>query len=104
MTLTGRVLGLAWLAVLWPRDAAAARRSVILEIPHPLADRDSELAGAEAGAALHPAALLFAGAHRYADPRHRSDVAHTPLSVFEAVHEVLLEPGRVAVQMHGFSA
>jgi MYXO-CTERM domain-containing protein len=83
---------------------APARPSLILEMPHPLADRDSELAGASAGAALHPAALLFAGAHRYADPRHLSDVAHTPLSIFETVHEVLLDPGRVVIQVHGFSA
>jgi hypothetical protein len=83
---------------------APSRPAMVLEMPHPLADRDSELAGAEAATRLHPAAVLFAGAHRYADALRRSDVAHTPQSVFETVHEVLLGAGRVMIQLHGFSA
>ena len=80
-----------------------ARPDLVLEIPHPLADRDSELAGAKAAVALRPAVVLFAGAHRYATANGSSDVAHVAASIFESVHEVALTQGRVALQIHGFS-
>ena len=83
---------------------APARPDLVLEAPHPLADRDSELAAARAAIALKPAAILFAGAHRYADANGSSDVAHVAASIFESVHEVALTPNRVVVQIHGFSA
>jgi MYXO-CTERM domain-containing protein len=79
------------------------REQLVIEAPHPLADRDSETDAAVAVSSLRPAAFLLAGAHRYADPRPVSDVAHTSGSVFEPVHEAALEGGRIAAQIHGFS-
>ncbi len=79
------------------------RPGLVIEAPHPVADRESELDAAAAVTALRPAAFLLAGAHRYADPKPVSDMAHTSSSVFEAVHEVALEGGRIAAQIHGFS-
>ncbi len=79
------------------------REQLVIEAPHPLADRESEIDAATAVSALRPAAFLLAGAHRYADPRPVSDMAHTSGSVFEAVHEAALDGGRIAAQIHGFS-
>ncbi len=80
-----------------------ARGRLVIEAPHPLADRESEMDAAVAASRLRPAAFLLAGAHRYADPKPLSDVAHASHLVFQAVHEVALAPDRVAVQIHGFS-
>jgi uncharacterized protein (TIGR03382 family) len=80
------------------------RPQLVLEAPHPIADRDSELATAISATALRPAAVLFAGAHRYANPAAVSDVAHVSDSVFEAVHEAVMATPLVTVQIHGFSA
>ncbi len=80
-----------------------ARDRLVIEAPHPLADRESEMDAAVATSRLRPAAFLLAGAHRYADPKPLSDMAHASHSVFEAVHEAALLPDRVAVQVHGFS-
>lgn len=80
------------------------RDELVLEAPHPLADRDSELAAARIVSALRPAAFLLAGAHRYADVRRLSDVAHASASIFESVHEVISSRGRIALQIHGFNA
>lgn len=79
------------------------RDQLVIEAPHPLADRESEIDAATAVSTLRPAAFLLAGSHRYADPRPLSDVAHTSGSVFQTVHEAALEGGRIAAQIHGFS-
>src|SRR4051812_26389441 len=49
------------------------RPQLVLEAPHPIADRDTELDAAIAAASLGPAAVLFAGAHRLADAGGLSD-------------------------------
>jgi MYXO-CTERM domain-containing protein len=82
---------------------APKRPGLVIEAPHPVADRESEVDAASAVSALRPAAFLLAGSHRYADPKPVSDMAHTSSSVFEPVHEVALEGGGVAMQIHGFS-
>ncbi len=79
------------------------RDRLVIEAPHPIADQESEIDAAAAVSNLRPSAFLLAGAHRYADPRPVSDVAHTSGSVFEPVHEAALDGGRVAIQIHGFS-
>lgn len=79
------------------------RPELVIEAPHPVADRESELDAARAVTSLGPAAFILAGAHRYADPKPISDVAHTSSTAFEAAHEAALEGGRVALQIHGFS-
>ena len=81
-----------------------ARPQLLVEAPHPLADRDSELVAATTVTRLSPAAFLLAGAHRYADPAPRSDLAHPSSSVFEAIHEVVATASSVTLQIHGFSA
>lgn len=83
---------------------SARRPMLIIEAPHPLADRDSELAAARATSELSPVAFLLAGAHRYANPGIASDVSHVASSIFEAVHEVALSADCAAIQVHGFSA
>jgi hypothetical protein len=83
---------------------APLRPGLVLEAPHPIADRESEVAAANVATALRPSALLVAGSHRYADPGTLSDMAHAQVSVFEAVHEASMSATRVAVQIHGFSA
>jgi uncharacterized protein (TIGR03382 family) len=90
-----------WGFFFFARDARRDR--LVIEAPHPVADQGSELDAAQAVSSLRPAAFLLAGAHRYADPKPVSDVAHTSASVFEAVHEAAVDGGRVALQIHGFS-
>ncbi len=80
-----------------------SRPGLLIEAPHPLADRDSELLAARAVTSLHPAAFLLAGAHRYSDTRS-SDMTHTVASAFESVHEVVVTPAHVVLQLHGFSS
>jgi hypothetical protein len=83
---------------------AASRDALIIEAPHPLADRDSELLAARAASELRPAAFLLAGAHRYADGGRASDMTHATYSIFQSMHEVVTTASRVAVQIHGFSS
>ncbi len=80
------------------------RPGLVIEAPHPLADRESEMMAARAVRRLRPSAFLLAGAHRYADAGRASDVAHTSLSVFEVAHEKSCTGGAVALQIHGFNA
>lgn len=94
-------LRLAWGFYFIARDAS--RPGVIVEAPHPLADEDSELTAAAVVRALKPGAFLLAGAHRYADPARRSDMAHTSISNFEEAHEALLEQADMVLQIHGFN-
>lgn len=79
-----------------------SRPGLLVEVPHPLADRDSEVVGARAVSALAPKAFLMAGAHRYALAGRLSDVAHTSGSIFETAHETLAAEGTVTLQFHGF--
>ena len=79
-----------------------ARPELLVEVPHPLADRDSEVVGARAARALSPKAFIMAGAHRFALPGRLSDVAHTSASIFESAHEALAAEGLVVLQFHGF--
>lgn len=79
-----------------------ARPELLVEVPHPLADRDSEVVGARAASELAPRGFIMAGAHRYALPGRLSDVAHTSGSIFETAHETLAAEGLVALQFHGF--
>lgn len=82
---------------------AAQRPSVVVEAPHPLADEESELSAARLVQRLRPRAFCLAGAHRYADPARTSDMAHTSLTIFEAVHEALLASTDLTLQVHGFA-
>ena len=74
---------------------------LVVEVPHPRADRRTELLGTELFTALRADALLVAGAHRTAGDG-AADVAHQPASAFAAVDRALVGPGTVVLQLHGF--
>ena len=77
---------------------------LIVEVPHPVADVNTEDVGVQAFRAADARAVLLAGAHRYAngaDPAP-ADMAHNTDSVFDAVHRRLLASGVRVLQPHGF--
>jgi hypothetical protein len=100
-------------------------RSIVLEIPHPVADFGTESEGASFFLGLSARALLIAGAHRCAatssspcsgrtsvcsdsgaQEHYRiSDAAHSKAQLFQVAHEVLLDANAalVAVALHGFA-
>ncbi len=84
--------------------------NIIIEAPHPLADDGSPLIAVDLYRALDARALLVAGAHRDANPNQAADAAHTPQSIFQAVHQSLvkkqdfLTDAPVVLQVHGFAA
>ena len=49
-------------------------------------------------------ALLVGGAHRKANADGSADVAHYPTSIFDTVHQALLEPSSIVLQIHGFAS
>lgn len=79
-----------------------ASRSLVVEVPHPIFDVNTEIVGTELFRMADASDLLVAGAHREADASGAADVAHRADSMFEAIHEVLARPGAVIVQAHGF--
>lgn len=84
--------------------------NIIVEAPHPLADKQSDLTALNVYRALNARALLIAGAHRDANREGVADVSHTPDSIFQSVHESLLEKKPalsdvpLVLQIHGFSS
>jgi hypothetical protein len=101
-------------------------RNIILEIPHPVADSETESEGASFFLGLSARALLISSTHRCAntqsspcsgttnacndlslqeEPYRISDAAHSKKQLFQVAHEVLLDsnPTLVAVALHGFS-
>jgi hypothetical protein len=83
------------------RAGAGTPPGLVVEVPHPRADRWTEDIGAELFASLDADALLVAGAHRTAGG-DAADVAHEPASAFAAVDRAVVGPGTVVVQVHGF--
>jgi hypothetical protein len=90
----------SWGAVLVDRGAGA---SVVVEVPHPVADRDTEHVGLALFRAVPGAVLLVAGAHRRAGGGH-ADVAHQQDSFFHAVATHLGARGLPELQLHGFDS
>ena len=78
-------------------------RPVVVEVPHPRADRFTEHLGAALAERLSASHLLVASARRDAGDGE-ADVAHRERSVFTAVHTALAERGLPAVQLHGFAS
>jgi hypothetical protein len=97
-----------------------AVKPIIVEVPHPIADENTEVEGVEIFRQLHARALLLAGTHRCAnqafstcvgqtiacgvqEPYRVSDVAHTLQSMFQAAHQALVICGEqnVVIQVHG---
>jgi hypothetical protein len=83
--------------------AVRPRLDLLVEVSHPRFDIDTPQVGVGVFRATGARALLVAGAHRYANADGSADVAHAPVSIFEAVHEGLVRRGTVVYQPHGFS-
>jgi hypothetical protein len=81
-----------------------AQRDVVVEVPHPVADMDTEIIGAQLFRALGAADLFIAGANRDADRDGSSDVAHAEGSAFDALHRAALTPASTTIQIHGWDA
>jgi hypothetical protein len=74
---------------------------LVIEVPHPNADRDTEALGIELYRRTPGAVVLIAGAHRRA-AGERADVAHHTDTLFHAVARGFAERGLPQVQLHGF--
>lgn len=89
---------------------ADGANNIIVEAPHPIADKNTDLIALNIYRALNARALLIAGAHRSTDPGGLADVTHAPESIFQSVHEALLKKSisfpdiPVVLQIHGFAA
>jgi hypothetical protein len=94
----GELQGLGLYAV---REGAGVPPELVIEVPHPRADRLTEDLGPELFAALDAQALFVAGAHRTADDG-AADVAHEADSTFSAVDRAVVGRGTVVLQVHGF--
>ncbi len=83
------------------REEAGTPPRLVVEVPHPRADRWTEDLGLELFVALDAQALFVAGAHRTAADG-AADVAHQPTSAFAAVDRAVVGPRTTVLQLHGF--
>lgn len=97
------------------------KNNLVLEIPHPVFDGNTEFQGIDAFLQTGARAFLLAGAHRRANTQDTpctqpkssdpdanypvSDVAHAVATPFHIVHETLVKiiPTTIAVQLHGMA-
>lgn len=83
---------------------------IVIEIPHPISDRNTPLVGLGLFKALNAKALLIAGTHRNANKDGMADTAHATDSIFQAVHLALVQEASqtyaevIFLQLHGFSS
>lgn len=102
--------------------AKTPQRDLIVEAPHGIADRATDIQSAIALTRLGARALILAGAHRCASrsespcsgrsgicgdgraPYRTSDTAHNPDTRFHTAHLILTDawPQSTVVQLHGF--
>lgn len=82
--------------------AESVRPDVLVEVPHPRADLETERIGLAMFRALPRSGLLVAGAHRRAADG-AADVAHERDSLFHAVAQDLGRQGALQLQLHGFA-
>ncbi|MFI9381713.1 hypothetical protein [Kutzneria sp. NPDC052558] len=78
-----------------------ATPKLVIEVPHPNFDLDTEQVGVQLYRALPGSAVLIAGAHRRA-ANGLADVAHNANSLFNLVATQLARRGLPQVQLHGF--
>jgi hypothetical protein len=85
-------------------NRSPSARNLVVEAPHPAWDRFTPELGAEAYLRLDARAFLLAGAHRYANGEKSplSDMARNPHSLFQRLHELLIDAGSQVLQYHGF--
>ncbi|MBT2398610.1 hypothetical protein [Streptomyces sp. ISL-100] len=74
-----------------------------VQVPHPVADADSERLGSAVLTGQPGGVLVVAGAHRRAGRGDAADVAHRRDTVFHAVCDELTERRLPGVQLHGFA-
>jgi len=79
------------------RAGSGSPARLVVEVPHPRADKNTEVLGPLLFEQLNADALLVAGTHRSV-----ADVAHEPDTVFASVDEAIVGAGTVVVQLHGF--
>ncbi|MFG2678413.1 hypothetical protein [Streptomyces sp. NPDC048392] len=73
------------------------------QVPHPVADRDTEELGVRLLEDTPGGALVLAGAHRRAGRGDAADVAHREDSAFHGMVMELQERGVPGIQLHGFA-
>ncbi|PLW71678.1 hypothetical protein GQS52_04310 [Streptomyces sp. SCUT-3] len=81
--------------------SAPARWSV--QVPHPVADTDSERLGVGVLRGASGGVLVLAGAHREAGEDGAADVAHRRDTVFHALCDELVDRRMPGIQVHGFA-
>jgi hypothetical protein len=77
--------------------------NMIIETPHPMYDLNTDRIGILAFEKSKARAFLLAGAHRNANRDGSSDAAHSPRSMFQAVHESVATSSTTVIQIHGFT-
>lgn len=85
--------------------AVGRRPWLVVEVPHPVSDMDTDHLGSTIFRDAGASGLFVAGALRSADDG-KADVAHEPMSIFEAVQDGLIAaatPPPLIVQVHGFA-
>jgi len=84
------------------RDSSRAPSPLVIQVPHPVADSNSEDMGTQLFNDTNAQLFMLAGAHREAGD-NSADVAHRNDTTFSAVNEAVLRPGMTVIQLHGFS-
>ncbi|MFB6522371.1 hypothetical protein [Streptomyces sp. NPDC056401] len=83
--------------------ALGAKPSWSVQVPHPIADQETERLGARVLRGAPGGVMVLAGAHRTAGEGDSADVAHRTDSVFHQVIEELTKRRLPGVQLHGFA-
>ncbi|MEU9352110.1 hypothetical protein AB0D65_14065 [Streptomyces griseoloalbus] len=73
------------------------------QVPHPVADRETEALGVRLLEDTPGGALVLAGAHRRAGRGDAADVAHREDSAFHTIVLTLQKRGVPGIQLHGFA-
>jgi len=81
--------------------SAPVRWSV--QVPHPVADEDSEKLGVGVLRGTSGGVMVLAGAHRRSGEGNSADVAHRQDTVFDAVCAELVRRQLPGIQVHGFA-
>lgn len=74
-----------------------------VQVPHPVADRDTEVLAARLLDGTPHGALILAGAHRASGRGDSADVAHRTDSAFHAIVLELQKRDVPGIQLHGFA-
>lgn len=78
-------------------------RQGMVEVPHILADRNTENIGAKAFLLARSRVFLLAGAHRHANGCNTADVCDPPDKIFQIVHKAAVDEASLQTwQIHGF--